>query len=523
MNPDLIVRPEIVAGKLAAAANLSQPELADALDDDPRLVEALWFLQWISMQPGGFKEWTPGFIKESADCIGPSALVNAPGPLTEKVALEIWRAFPCCYWEGILPGDAWKNRARRQERENGTGEWEGLSALFRSHDRVYSDEEGRLSSALAKLDRPAFVSAALRAAELTLPAYLASLCNESAGGYARSDKREPLTNPPWYFANIVTALFAAMDSHARRVSAGIAQTEIALKVNDALEYALSEKALVQITGDARFGKTECLRAYCDAHPGKARLVTAPSSNLDADLWRAIADALGIAHDYKTPPRKLKETVEFTVRHAGLMFIFDESHFLLPARYSPTTAPARLNWLRTNLVDRQVPVVLVSTPQAYDHAVAKYVKASGYNIEQWTGRIMLRVTLPGELDFEDLLAIAKIKCPEMDSDLRELIVAKAQQSENFIMAVEAIAKRARYLARRDGHAEITLADVDLATAEFIPGTLAPIPAKITAAKRQTRPAPRCHAVLSAKALATAEASVNARHGRPAVTESTLIPA
>ena len=50
-----------------------------------------------------------------------------------------------------------------------------------------------------------------------------------------------------------------------------------------------------------------------------------------------------------------------------------------------------------------------------------------------------------------------------------------------MAVQAIGKRARYVARRDGHPEITLADVTLAIAEVIP-------ASATAPAAAVRPAP-----------------------------------
>ena len=146
---------------------------------------------------------------------------------------------------------------------------------------------------------------------------------------------------------------------------------------------------------------------------------------------------------------------------------------------------RLNWLRTQIVDRNLPVALVSTPQDYSHAAAKFVKASGFNLAQWTGRIVHQTSLPGELEFDDLLAIAKLKSPELDADFQELIAAKALQSENYIMAVEAIAKRARYIARRDGHPETTLADVNLAIAEVIPAS-ATAPAAAAAARPAAAP-------------------------------------
>ena len=51
------------------------------------------------------------------------------------------------------------------------------------------------------------------------------------------------------------------------------------------------------------------------HPGHARLVTPPFSAGASDLYRAMADPLGIEHSYPTPPLKLRELVEFTVKQA----------------------------------------------------------------------------------------------------------------------------------------------------------------------------------------------------------------
>ncbi len=497
-----IIRPETVAAKLAAAANLSQPLLAEEFAEQPRLVELLWFLQWESMQPGGLEKFTLALLAEFPGRIGPAALLSAgAGKLTQKECLEIWRQIPPGYWRDILPDNAWHMESLRSSEDYAEKAWVG--------ERVLPQEESRLAAALAKLNRQAFVEAATAAAETSLAAYLTSLCNEvnRPQRHADGEMGEPLTNPPWYFADILPTLFAAMDSHAQRARQGIAMTEVALKVFDALEYAWSEKALVNVQGDSRFGKTEAVKTWCAMHPGKARLVTVPCSNGAAELYRAFADALGIEHSYKTAPLKLKELVEFTVKHSGLMFVADEAHFLFPAASYKNSPPMRLNWLRTQVVDRSLAVALVSTPQDYNHAAAKFVKASGFNLAQWTGRKALQVNLPAELDFDDLLAIAKLKAPDLDGDFQELIAAKALQSENYIMAVDAIAKRARYVAKRDGHAETTLADVTLAIAEVIPASAsAPAPAGAFA-----RPAP---AVAPIRQPRRAAAANHPRSIRPA---------
>jgi hypothetical protein len=503
MNKLTVIRPETVAAKLAAAANLSHPELAAELAKQPRLVELLWFIQWESMQPGGLEKFTASLIAEFPGRIGPAALVSAgAGKLTQNQCLEIWHQIPCGYWPDIVPDSAWQKESLRSKHEV-------FEACF-PDGKVFPEEESRLAAALAKLNRQAFLEVATAAAETDLAAYLASICSEvnrRRGKYDAEETGEPLAAPPWYFADIIPTLFAAMDSHAQRARQGIAMTEVALKVFDSLEYARSESAMVQITGDSRFGKTEAVKTWCNMHPGKARLVTTPCTNGTADLHRAIADALGIEHSYKTSPLKLRELVEFTVKHSGMMFVWDECHFLFPAASYKNSPPARLNWLRTQIVDRKLPVALVSTPQDYRHAAEKFVKASGFNLAQWSGRIVHQTTLPCELEFDDLLAIAKIKAPDLDANFQELIAAKALQSENYIMAVEAIGKRARYVARRDGHPQITLDDVTLAIAEVIPAS-APAP---TAA---SRPAPTAPASPAPIRQARPAAAARARSIRPA---------
>jgi hypothetical protein len=178
-----------------------------------------------------------------------------------------------------------------------------------------------------------------------------------------------------------------------------------------------------------------------------------------------------------------------------MFVLDEAHFVFPAACYRNSPPMRLNWLRTKVVDRgdgKNPVALVSTPQDYAHAASKFVKASGYNLAQWSGRIVHQVNLPAELEFEDLLAIAKLKCPDLDPDLQELIARRAGRSENYIAAVESISRRAHYIAQRDGHPAISLSDVNVATAEVIPGSAtAPAPAQAAA----SRPAPAVPAIVA----------------------------
>jgi hypothetical protein len=147
---------------------------------------------------------------------------------------------------------------------------------------------------------------------------------------------------------------------------------------------------------------------------------------------------------------------------------------------------RLNWIRTRIADHGCPLVLVTTPQDFKHCVDKFTRATGHNINQFLGRTLLTKRLPSELDPADLIAVAKIHFPELDADYLELIAAKAMQSESYLMAVEGIARRARFIARREGRAALALADVEKAIEEILPSSVVAAPAAPVAEGRKTPP-------------------------------------
>jgi hypothetical protein len=155
----------------------------------------------------------------------------------------------------------------------------------------------------------------------------------------------------------------------------IAETVITKTVFRELEFAFAERVPVPFVGESRFGKTKSIGTFCEMHPGRARLVTVPESNREADLTRAHADAFGIEYTPGATSSALKGKVEFILRHAGVMIVYDESHFLVPVSYHKATPPRRLNWVRTKVIDQGVPCALFATPQSYDQTLEKYVNTT----------------------------------------------------------------------------------------------------------------------------------------------------
>lgn len=456
-NGEHAIRPEIIAGKLAAARNLQYSDLPDQITKTPRLVELLWFLEYIWRQPGSLAPFIDGLVEKHPDRIGTPEMLKigkpAGGRYSVSQAHKIWQELPSCLQAEIEMGEP-KN-------------WKSFLALKDTYSIEPAEEDVQIAKWLAALQAPDekftgsspidFYRICRAGAGAQIESLIYSLCNETAKAF----------DPVPCFHDVYGAIFEAMDAWAAEKKKELAQTEVARKIFDALDYALSERILVRISGDSRFGKTESIATYCAMYPGRIRLITVPCSNCEADLFRAVADAFGIVYSLKTTFRSIKEKVEFVLRFGQVGVALDESQFLLPIHFSETTPPMRLNWVRTQIIDRGVPCILVSTPQSYKQAVNKYLRKTGYAFEQFVGRNKFLVELPTNLSHEDLMAVARVHFPELDEDYLELIAGTAMVSDSYLQAVENIGRRARFIAKRGGRDKIGIDDVDLAISEVMP--------------------------------------------------------
>ena len=444
------IRPEVLAKKIADVRRLKLDDLAKYCDTHPRAIEALWFIQWMSTQPGALTK----FAKELIAFIGPrlgtrSMLKYGRRKYSRAECMEVLRELPPRERDHVeLSADAprWYN--------------DEIS------DTARKELTEKFESVLAKRNEPYFRELVHESAEEELVNFFSQICC--------GEREDPGL---WFCADILAEVLAFMDARAEQVGRRLARTVVAEKVFDALEYASSERVFVQISGDSRFGKTEAIDTYAAMWPGRLRVVRTPSSNSERDLIRAVAEAFGIHQTFGTRGETLKDKVEFVIRFSGIALAFDEGAFLVPSNFSATTPPARLNWMRCAVIDRKVPCVIVVTPQSYNGALDRFVRKTKYSIEQFLGREALRVPLPNELSHEDLLAVARVHFPEADEDLLGLIAAKSMQSESYLKAVENIARRARYNAKKRGAKRLTLADVDKAIAEVMPAPAAPAPVSL----------------------------------------------
>ncbi len=448
---------EVVASTIAAARSLESPELADLFVSDPGLVEVLCFIQGCSIQPGGLGSFVRGMVQEdplatNAGMLTDLAELVLNGRDEEQIVSRLLDAPHSL--QRILLGDL-ANTLRQDMGIRGLGfhddedDYLAVRSRFISNARKHLHEVG-LQGLLLMCREEALDQ---------LPRHFTRLCTEpNPALYSMSF---------WFSPDPLGALRRAMERHALNALAGLADTSIREKVMDALDYAWSCRQAVWVHGNPRLGKSSTLGCYCNAHLGRARLVTVPCSDSDLDLVRAIADSLGIHYARTTSGWQLRESIVWVLRNTGMLIAFDEVHFLFPAKVSNGASPSRLNWVRTEVIDRGIPCVLSTTPQGYQHAQRRFQGATKYPMEQWLGRAIFRVDLPESPAIQDAQRVVEKLIPGLAEDLATELASRALAHDGGLKAIEAVAVRGAYLARKDGRGRASQADTRRAMEEMIP--------------------------------------------------------
>jgi hypothetical protein len=467
----------LVAAKLAAIRNYEYPEIQRQIEERPRLVELLWFVQAMSLRPGGLAKFAEEILAELPERLGtPTMRKAAVREYTLEEKISVWNEMPGSF-RPYVP----------QEEEDFLLR---LLPNWESQDLVGMEARNRaeLGTALRRFNAALFQEECRNAALQRLPSYLFALCTEKgrkfgqnqglsdeevdevlhdgAYGVKRPSLRRGWTaDESWFFDDILGGIIEMMDRRSGQAQRQLAMTEVATRVFDTLDYGMAEKVMVRIEGPSRFGKTEALKAWCDMRPGLARLVRVPCDNSMNSFFKRIAEALGIDCSYGSNVSRLKERIEYVIQHSGLFLVLDEGAFLIPQNYTETTAPHRLNWVRTEIVDRNLPVAIAVTPQAFESAVSRFLKKTHYAMEQFFGRTFRTCRLPDALSEADMIAVAKIHFPDMDEDALGYIASEARLSQNYLQAVEGIAKLARWKAAR-ANRRLGLKDLKAAVAEVL---------------------------------------------------------
>jgi hypothetical protein len=432
---------------------------------DPAHKELCLHLQYISMQPGGLGVFVEDFLTRYGDRIGSKTMRENrtmkafDAELVRAIREELldWREklsardiFPLKgEIETIDPLGFEIEKAARLDAEEGTETFYENRERVRQSNIAAGFPEEYTAAELAEY--------CLRQAKINLEDWLIDFC---------LNPEADLNNPPHWFCELKQSLVDYFTDRRDDALAGKVVTSIGEQINDALDYAWDEKCMVHINGVARMGKTFQIEQWCRCYPGRVRYVQVPSSNDDTSFFRAIARSIGTNSGSSMNITQIKRQVEDTIQDAGIMLVFDEAHYLIPAQKRGSSYPRRINWVLTEIVNKGIPVAIITTPQ-FDVNQSLVVNNTGWAAEQLDGRIAYRLDLPATLPESDLVAIAGHNLPNADKQILFGLCEYAKASGKYLAGIEAVAKRARFLAKKSGMTNPNKSDIKTAMLEVDP--------------------------------------------------------
>ncbi len=483
------IRSELLAAKIEKLLNFELPELFDEFTEEPRFIRALWFLEYVSKPdnyPGGLTRFAEDFCHSCREQVGTAAMVAADASgrrYKPDDAIAVYYEMSSQHREQIFGEENWifenafgrevKSKPGRVTFERVIEKWDRSSwiqdePLVRKEDELesWTGAIAELRQVLTEKLTPAIArELCIADARESLADYFKELCELPHVGL-RPNKNH--FGAPRYFVAIGTALLQFIAQRADTAKSAIADTEVTRLVLRWMKKARSMGEPVMISGNSRFGKTEAVKLCCEMNPGNFRLVNTPASNAIGDLLREVARSLGVEVAAQNSVRDLRERIDYVLRFSRIVLCFDEWQFALPASYSRNTAPARLNWVRRAVIDRKLAAVFICTPQSYLPAKKRFVKTTGFAMEQFDERILKTVHLPNELSEPDLLAVARIHFSELPDDYLQLVVEAALATErNYVSDISKIATLAKDNAREKGRERPLLDDIEAAIADVLP--------------------------------------------------------
>ena len=407
--------------------------------------ELIWFVHYLSHQPGGLAEFSRTLIAKFPYRLGTASMV-ATGKTTGLYEADEVRKI-----RAEIP-----SALRGEFRMRGEQAWGQAARIARAckHAQLLRGDDGDARKAYQnKLDAEAqafpdaypverFQSICLEAASQisadkedapNLEKTLAILCLDPAC---------KLDAGPWYFFDLMNVIREYQRIWIKEKS-NVVVTTLGQQVYDTLDYTLDSGLLSLVIGESALGKTFAAKAWCDQHPGQARFVEVPASNDEASFYRAIANALGLGNFLNYKNVQIRERIEVVLKSGDILLVLNQAQRLWPQKNLREAFPGRLLWVVTQ-ADEGVPICMISGPQFF--MAQKSCEKTGWYSPELKKKISNIVALPTELSLEDLTNICRVMLQGVDEDILESLAVCAKASTRYLATVEALIKRAVYIAK-----------------------------------------------------------------------------
>jgi hypothetical protein len=243
----------------------------------------------------------------------------------------------------------------------------------------------------------------------------------------------------------------------------------------------------------------------------------PPSNDMRSLYKAVAEALGVADGNGYKAVQIKERIEEVAQRSKIMLVFDEAQNLWTRNMRPKCAPDRVLWINS-LINLGVPIAFVALPEFLTW-MSICADKTGWSSKQLEQRITIHRRLPDSLSKEDFDVLVRHIAPTLSSATVKFIVGCALEQDGAAF-VKKVISAAAYRAAKAGRKAPGFDDIQTAVRDDIMpstttlrdalaanqhhGRRGPRPTPAPAAKPAPSPRPAPAVVVPGNRIAAAQA-------------------
>lgn len=418
--------------------------------------DLLYFLQGMSIQPGGVKKLAADILAEFPERIGTPTMHQLkirkgayPEPVCRAIHVEL-----VCYDEysdvmAELLGNE-PEAPRKYTGDRGVEFW-----IERCRERVAV----KLSDFIVQL----CINPKVRVWPPASNEVATSIQNVQEEAIGRdcdietSEFKDPTLSG---FDDIMGALYEFQTRYAARQMESAVETTIAKEVFKNLSHCLASGKIVVLEGETRIGKTTAAEAWCAAHRGQARFVSISGITQKTNFFREIARAYGIAAGYGKSSTEIQARVEDVSHKTHLMLVIDEAHFAFSQGRRIYSRPELIDWINTALFNHRVPVALLATPQ-FSERLHQAEKQTGWFGDQFRARIGRYKRLPVKPTEQDVEAVVCRLLPAATVATVDAVVGYSLQLDRPLPAAVNLIEEARLIALENKRQNPSLKDIEAA--------------------------------------------------------------
>ena len=446
--------------------------LRAAILDDPEMRRLLWWLQAMSLEPGGLKHIARDLLAQYPDRLGT----------------------PTMHEIGIKPGKIFKGESLRKIRMEFYD-----SGAYRTRVILVDREPNSFETAEDLLEKCRDKS---NYGNVSLEEFLYDICinpdrpllrkGDEEAKYEASHGMRGAGVP--YFHDVIGALLDYQRRQADAVRKNFVLTAIGRKVWETLDDALKTARMAMVVGLEGRGQIEAAKVWFQIHLGESRFVSLNGILNKTTFFRDNAKVLGVASSYTRKSTEMQAHVEDVLKRSRLMLVLNNFQFAFPQGTRISSPPEIVNWIVSKLRDNNVPVACLATPQIFT-CLKRAETQAGFNSTEFQQSVRC-VTLPDCNTQADLVAVAQNQMPGLSRAGVNLAVGYAQLSlhgapSRDISGLGDVATQARLLAEKAGRDYVTFEDVDRAIKDYVmpsdtafASRMAPVPARKRSGQRAT---------------------------------------